>query len=360
MHITKLHIKQFRCFSEYSLQLEAPIILLCGQNGSGKTSLLEALHYGCYLRSFRTHLPRQLVAHGQDTFFVGIQFKEHDTTHELNAGFSKGSKKRLVKIDQQPIETYKQLTEHYRIVTVTSDDLQLIQSGPRLRRTFIDQAVALSQPEYTATLRTYKQIVANRNALIQKGQCDHDTYEAWTEQLWQHTKIIQTQRAEQLAAIQTRTNALLKEFVSESLTVTFTYRPRLIGEASNCQEFLNTKPNLMHQEHAMNRSLFGAHLDDIAIHFQEKGSKAFASRGQQKLIVLLLKIAQLQELHATKGPAILLLDDFMTDFDTDRITALLEMLASLDCQLILTSPLQGGHFTKALKQKGAQMVNLTP
>lgn len=359
MHITHLLIKNLRCFKEYSLSLEAPIVLLCGNNGSGKTSILEALHYGCYLRSFRTHLPRELIAHGQDTFFIDIQFKEQNELHELQAGFSQSSKKRLVKIDQKAVQTYKELTARYRIITLTSDDLALIHEGPELRRTFIDQAIALTDSDYSAVLRTYKHIHAHRNALLYKGGINQELYEAWTQQLWEQSCLVQAKRQEQLKVLQERTNALLKEFLSDTLRITFTYRPRLIGDATSCQQFMASRPQLYEQERAFGRCLFGAHLDDIAIHFQEKGSKAFASRGQQKLIVLLLKIAQLQELVALKGPSIVLVDDFMTDFDTERIQKLLAMLKSLHCQLILTSPTGSGDFPDTLRQMGAQVTCLS-
>lgn len=359
MQITQLLIKNLRCFKEYTLQLEAPLVLLCGSNGSGKTSLLEAMHYGCYLRSFRTHLPRELIMHGQDTFFINIKFKDQHEPHELQVGFSQSSKKRLVKIDQRPIQTYKELTDRYRIVTLTSDDLDLICEGPDLRRTFIDQAIALAHPEYGAVLRTYKHILANRNALLAKGTVNEELYQTWSEQLWEQSCLIQEARRKQLSALQERTNTLLAQFLPDGLRITFTYRPRLIGDASSCQELLKARPLLFSQEQTFGRSLFGAHLDDIAIHFQDKGSKAFASRGQQKLIVFLLKIAQLQELVHLKGPSILLVDDFMADFDTDRIKALLTLLESLKCQLILTSPTSTGDFPDTLRQMGAQVASLS-
>lgn len=333
--------------------------MLCGSNGSGKTSLLEALHYGCYLRSFRTHLPRELIAHSKDTFFINIQFKEQSQLHELHVGFSQSSKKRLVKLNQKPIQTYKELTDRYRIITLTSDDLALIHEGPEVRRTFIDQAIALAHPEYGASLRKYKHILANRTKILATGHMNQELYETWSQQLWDQSCILQEQRAIALKALQERTNTLLTQFVPEPLRITFTYKARLIGEARSWQELYEARPQLFDQERAMGRSLFGAHLDDIAIHFQEKGSKAFASRGQQKLIALLLKVAQLQELVAAKGPSIVLVDDFMSDFDTNRIITLLTMLKSLECQLILTSPTSTGDFPELLQKMGALTVPLT-
>ncbi len=359
MQITNLLVKNLRCFKDYSIRLEAPLLLLCGSNGSGKTSLLEAVHYGCYLRSFRTHLPRELIAHGQDTFFINIQFKEQHELHELAVGFSQSSKKRLVKIDGRAIQTYKELTDHYRIITLTSDDLALIHEGPELRRAFIDQAIALSNPDYGSVLRIYKHILANRNALLKKGVVAQELYETWTEQLWQQSSRVRQAREQQLSSLQERTNLLLEQFLGNAVRISFLYRPRLVQDVTSWQELLANKPHLKNQEQAFERSLFGAHLDDIAIRFQDKGSKAFASRGQQKLIVFLLKVAQLQELVHSKGPSVLLLDDFMADFDSERIKTLITLLQSLQCQLIITSPTDMGDLPDTLRYMGAQIVKLT-
>src|SRR5690606_9539424 len=114
------------------LDLSASLILLEGGNGAGKTSLIEALHYGCYLRSFRTHMPRELSQFGAQDFFIKLDISSsHEgqlLDHEIQVGFSAG--KRLVKIDKKPIASYKELMDFYRVVSVTEDDLELIKGSP--------------------------------------------------------------------------------------------------------------------------------------------------------------------------------------------------------------------------------------
>ena len=107
------------------------------------------------------------------------------------------------------------------------------------------------------------------------------------------------------------------------------------------------------------RSLFGAHLDDFVINFKDKKSRLFASRGQQKLIVSLLKIAQVTFLASRRGPSLFLLDDFMTDLDENRAQLFLPILDNLEGQVFFTSPLKKGHMDSLLSQKGAQKVLLT-
>jgi DNA replication and repair protein RecF len=360
VQIRRIHLKNFRCFSDRDLSFDAQRLLISGQNGSGKTSLLEALHYACYLRSFRASSPRDLIAFGHNSFFIKIRFDESQASHfehELLVGFK--DKKRLVKIDKHPVNSYKELTSHYRIITISEDDLDLIKGGPETRRSFIDQALLLDNPDFIHHLRAYKQVLRNRNALLQSYGNDKASYTIWTQQLWQHTKGIQQCRQQKLMALEKRLNSLLSTHFSIPFTMQVDYQSKKDCEESSGEEFLEKHSSLYEQERALGRSLFGAHLDDIAMIFQGKKTKAFASRGQQKMMIVLLKVAQLLEFMEKKGAVTLLLDDFMTDFDNEAGETLLEVLTNLPVQLIFTSPISMSSFGKALLETGAQHHVLT-
>lgn len=361
MQLTHIQVKNFRCFKEISLELEGPLVLIQGINGSGKTSLLEALHYLCYLRSFRTHSPRELVQFGSESFFIkaGISAPDDPISHEIQVGFA--NKKRLVKINQKSVSSYKELMDYYRIITLTEDDLSLISSGPEMRRAFIDQALLLEDPEFIQTIRNFKHIVDSRNAMLAQGRVSTDSYQLWTNQLWATSCLIQRRRIALLEQFEQTTNQLLKEHFQDQLHVAFSYTPKKIGPDITQEAFEQMQHGLFVEETRFSRSLFGAHLDDFIIRFQDKKSKAFASRGQQKLIVLLMKIAQMKLVIAGKGGGapVFLLDDFMTDFDPGRAKTLLDILSTLDNQLIFTSPVEQGFFEDQLRERGVHQVKLT-
>lgn len=358
MHITKLRVKQFRCFSSFDISLDAPVVLITGANGSGKTSLLEAMHYLCYLRSFRTHLPKELVAFDDNTFFIQAQIAHDALMHEIQVGFA--GKKKVVKLDARPVSSYKELNQTYRALTLTQDDLLLIHGGPEIRRDFLDQALALLEPEYVTHLRTYRTIVQNRNALLHRGKIDHESYAIWTEKVWTHATVMQQKRQALLHQLQEITNQVLQTHFAGAIQLEFAYKAKKVEHGQSFQDFLEQNPRLREQEEIMGRSLFGAHLDDIALQFQQKASKAYASRGQQKLLVLLIKRAFMQLLTQQRGPAIFLLDDFMADFDHKTIEILIPLLQELDTQLIFTSPAATGHFEQLLLNQNCQHICLTP
>jgi len=360
VQLASLYLKDFRCFTEQFIELDKPVIVFEGLNGSGKTSLLEAIHYLCYLRSFRTYSPRELLRFGQESFFVRASLRTThgnlSELHEIQAGFS--GKRRLVKIDQRAISSYKELMDHYRVISLTEDDIALIKEGPEVRRTFIDQALMLADASFGTTLRTLRHVVENRNALLQQGSYTSAELAVWTQQLWEHSRIVQQQRMHFLQLLEAETNQLLSTFVDSTLRITFTYQAKADPLSDFDQFMVHTAHSLAH-EGRYGRSLFGAHLDDFIITFQDKRSKTYSSRGQQKLLIVLVKLAQVKLLLAHKGPAIFLLDDFMTDFDEQRATQLSGALANLGSQLIFTSPTAGGLLSTMLAGVDFKRIVLT-
>jgi len=361
LQLTHVFLKNFRCFEQITLDLDESILLVQGANGTGKTSLLEALHYTCYLRSFRTHLPKDLVMFDKNSFFIKTTFRETAAqlpiSNEIQVGFSGG--KRLVKINRKPISSYKELMDNYRVISVTEDDLDLIKGGPHVRRMFIDQAIILADSEFMSKLRNFRRILDSRNRILQQVTSDQDSYYIWTQQLWEASCIIQDKRQKMLNIFSQEINSLLTKYFGASWSIVFTYKAKNMALNALFDDFVRVHQNFAHEEKRYGRSLFGAHLDDIVINFQGKKSKIFASRGQQKLIVLLIKIAQIKYLSARKGPAIFLLDDFMTDFDPEQAQTLISILLGLKSQLIFTSPIKGGGIEDKLCAEGARSLFLT-
>jgi DNA replication and repair protein RecF len=361
VRLTQIHTKNFRCFPKAIFDLDAPIVVIRGGNGTGKSSLLEALHYLCYLRSFRTHTPRDLVEFGQDGFFLKANFlsgiDDQEIKQELQVGFT--NKKRLVRLNQKSISSFQELMEHYRVVTLTVDDLDFIKGGPDVRRQTIDQAILLASPEYVTHLRTYRHILENRNSLLQRGGAvSAESHELWMHQLFEHSRRLQYTRIALIESLAVGVNAMLGQIFNESITISLDYKMQNDALDHDFDGFMKaySTRGLLAEEKRYGRSLFGAHLDDVIVRFQQQKSKQFASRGQQKLTVLLLKVAQLR---AQAGGAVLLLDDFMSDFDHQRAHDLVLFLASLPNQIIFTSPSHGNIFDDIIDGLGAKQLDLT-
>ena len=331
MRVTAVTIKQFRCFESRSILFNKPFCLISGPNGSGKTSLLEALYYACYLRSFRTRTTRELIGFDESAFSLKLQVEETGglEKHAIVVGYSQ--EKRLIKVNEKPLTSYKELLNVYRVIALTGDDTALIKGAPENRRHFLDQAIMLDSPEYLSFLKKYAGILLQRNALLSKPGMSRESYTLWTDQLTQASQIIRERRLEMIPALEAKVNELLKTYFDMPFAVRLVYKPKdaLDAEANN----------FMYKEQAARYTLFGAHLDDYAIMLADKTSKQYASKGQQKLIALLLKVAQPAAIR-TERPCIFVLDDLLSDFDNDKIRRVCALLASYKTQIIMTSPLE--------------------
>lgn len=343
MYLRTLQLKNLRCFSEKELEFSKNITLIEGQNGSGKTTIIEALYYLCYLRSFRTNITQELIRFNSDSFFIKAFLVENEET--LQVGFSPA--KRLVKLNDHQISSFKELINNYRIIVLTEDDLDIIKGGPEIRRSFLDQHIYLQEVEWLSKLRLYKRILDNRNALLKSKSFDQEHYQVWTSQLISSSEIIRQERIAALAVLESAINLQLAHAFDNNLTIQLVYQAR------------NWHPALQSKEQLMERTLCGAHLDDYSIQLATKASRKFASRGQQKLVAILMKIVQVDLLKKSFSGAILfLLDDFVTDLDDHNTLILMDILANLGVQLVFTAPNMQPKHKDFLINLGAKVIKI--
>jgi len=304
---------------------------------------------------------------GENHFFAHVLFDQEltGTNDQIQIGYSSDQGK-VVKLNHKPVQSYKELLTAYRIVTLTADDLSLIHSAPEARRSFMNYSLFLIDPECAAQLKRYKLIVDQRNKLLSfhgagRSSSFHDELTVWTEKMWVESQVIRAARKDYLEKLETHVNILLEQFFWSStdnqLRVKLEYVARQASKYENFESFWSDfSQQGLARELQYGRSTFGAHLDDITIIFQQKNSRIFASRGQQKLLVFLLKIAQLQLTNTSGEASVLLLDDFVTDFDEDRLKRCLHVLQSIPGQIFISSPLESNSLL--LEQVDSQRIAL--
>lgn len=337
------------------MELNEQITLIKGPNGSGKSSLLEAMHYASLLKSFRTSTIDELIATGNEAFFMKLQLLNAGNEHELQVGYSK--EKRSIKVDGSPVKSYKELVSHFRAITVIEDDIGIVTGAPEYRRTFLDNALLLADSSYAQKLSQYRKVLKQRNSFLMQqtyGAQADELYTVLTEQLWYRAQDLRADRQSYLVQLEAAVNALINQFLSDTgSAVQFSYQAQDDSDTSPeaWMSLYKTK------EQYARRTLFGPHIDDITIILGDKASRKYASRGQQKLIALLLKVAQFTLLQM---PVVFALDDFMTDFDDYRLQALLQLLISFDAHIVFTVPLQDSplsHYLSAYRYDSITLSN---
>lgn len=361
MFLHELELQQFRCFSEKKIRFVKPITFITGDNGTGKTSLLEAIHYLCYFKSFRSHIIQDVLHHSSPSFFLRATFeREYDfekEQHQLQVGYL--DRKKSIKLNQKTITSYKQILPFFQVVTLTEDDIDLIQGYPAIRRSFIDQALLFSQPNMFDVYSKFKQVVQHRNALFTTHKnIDLTELEVWNHALWQHSQVIQQARILELKSIEIKVNQLLEEYFNGVYEVNLSYEPKYVDLAESYDVFQAKIARLVEQERILKRSLFGAHLDDLVISIKGKKARIYASRGQQKLISLLCKVAWATKIEQNIDSPILLIDDFIADFDTIRLSQLVDFFIKCKNQIILTAPFCDHNLKKILEKADPEIISI--
>ncbi|MFH1644093.1 MAG: DNA replication and repair protein RecF [bacterium] len=368
MFIKKIKLKNFRNFNQQEFEFNNRIVIIEGQNGSGKTSLLESIYYACFFKSFRTNQPKDLIKIEDAYFFTEFDFEdEFNNTNQIQVALS-AIDGRLIKLNKNPITSYKQIISKYKVISLIEDDLSLVQGAPEERRTFLNQFLMLQDPEVINELKEFKKILLQRNEIIKNAtekNKDLSTeknseFYIWSKQLWDKTIIIQKRRISYLKLLESKVNDLLDTYLkNENLSISFEYKAKKINAAETFENFwLRYPTKIKDEELRWGRSMFGAHLDDFLIVFQEKKARSFSSRGQQKLILFLIKAAQVIELQEKGGQPGFLIDDFLTDFDENRMQSCLDILQKIKGQIFITCPIKSYLSPKISKESEIQTIIL--
>ena len=325
MFLRELELQNFRCFEDKKFSFTKQITFITGTNGIGKTSLLEAIHYLCYFKSFRAHVIADVVKNESESFFLKGAFDRtydfEQAGHTIQVGYA--GHKKSIKLDQKAVTSYKQIMSFFQVITLTEDDIDLIKGYPNARRSFLDQAVLLMNHSSFDLYTEFRKVLAHRNSLLHNSRnIDISELEVWTHSLFQATIKIQKLRLEAIKNIKKIVNDLLEQYFEGVYEIDLIYEPKNLIIDQSYEDFAVKMSHLLDQERFLKRSLYGAHLDDINIQIKGKKARIYASRGQQKLVSLLCKLSLAMIQSSSGDYPILLIDDFISDFDKIRTISL--------------------------------------
>ncbi|MBN3491052.1 DNA replication/repair protein RecF [Acholeplasma equirhinis] len=306
--IEKIEIKNFRSLEQFQFNTTKPVILLEGPNGVGKTSVLEAIYFAATTKSHRTSTEKDMIEH--DKPYAMVRLKTSDAQHEIILS-EKGKRTLINKVEIKKISDY---IGKLHLVMFAPEDLLLVKGSPSERRYFMDLEMMQVSKEYLRWLNHYKKILKQRNALLKKLKVDDDyTFlNILAEQLYEVGEKIYDARETFLAEINTylkASNLKYKDFLVE-----IRYEPNLTKEA--WLKYLKTKQK---QDILYEQTTTGIHKDDFEVLFNGHPAKDYASQGTQRLITIEIKLALLEWIkEKTKKDVVLLLDDVLSELDSER------------------------------------------
>lgn len=258
-----------------------------------------------------------------------------------------------VKINQKPTRDALMLREKIALVTFVPEDLSAVTGTSSLRRKLLDQITASLYPNYALYYRQYEKALLGRNRLLKLPIVDLVELGSFTEVLAQIGLVIEQTRQQALEQLRPYYTQNVLSLSGDLLTSNLTYQPTSRGDLKTSLSSLKS------EERARKTTLLGPHLDDLEISLNEHPARFTASRGQARLLILALKIAQLQTVHEHRQiKPVLLLDDVVGELDPDNSRRLLEVIDQIGTQTFITTTHLDAIPGIWPRQPGAQLVRV--
>lgn len=327
--LVDLQVRNFRCFESLGIEFSPGFNFFVGQNGQGKTSILEAACVLLRLQSQRSSTLGPVARFGENSFAV----QGHGGNHLFEFRYS--PLRRRVAFDRVEQRTPDEYLRAIRVVSFANTDIELVRGGSETRRRYLDFLAAQIDPLYRPTLRSYERALRSRNALLKSLHPRPRELAAYDQPLLDHGSKLSAMRArlvERLAPLATAAHLEIS-VVPERLELKF-----LPG---NGPDFALDLANSRVEESRRRQTVVGPHRDDIQILVEAKAASQYASEGQQRTIALALKIAQSRIFLIEEGtPPVLLLDDIFGELDPSRRNSLLEHLPAGAQKLVAATNMQ--------------------
>lgn len=327
MNLEQIHILNFKNISEKTLHFTKKINCFVGKNGQGKTNLLDAIYYLAFGKSYFNPIALQNIKHQEDFFVVEGVFNKADKREQIVCSLKKGQKKVL----KRNGKIYDKFADHVGLiplVMISPSDQDLISEGSETRRKFIDLVISQQNSLYLQQLIQYQKILLQRNALLKYFALNRvfetDTLNIYNEQLHDLGTSIHIKR---------------KEFIDEFNPIFKKYHQQITGDNEiveiKYESQLHEKPlaalfnDFLQKDRILQYTSVGVHKDDLLFEINDHPIKKYGSQGQQKSLLIALKLAQFDFIKKQSGVLpILLFDDIFDKLDADRVQQIIEMVNS--------------------------------
>lgn len=329
MWLQRLSLINFKNYEEASLTFSATVNAFTGNNGTGKTNLLDAIHYLSLCKSYFNPIDSQQIKQGTDFFMVQGVFELQEKQETIACSLKKNQKKQFKRNKKE----YQRLADHiglFPLVMISPYDVSIVMEGSEERRKFMDNAISQTDRHYLDELIQYNKCLTNRNALLrqiaQTGFYDPTLLEIYDEQLAASGAVIYQKRRnfmERFTEIFNQHYAFLSEGAEE---VSLVYDSPLHEDS-----LANLLQKYVEKDRILERTSMGIHKDDLVFSIHGMPLKKFGSQGQQKSFLIALKLAQYTYLQSENGfEPLLLLDDIFDKLDEHRTRKLMQKVSAHD------------------------------
>jgi DNA replication and repair protein RecF len=337
-----LSIRDFRNIARADLDFPPEGVVIVGDNGQGKTNLLEAIYYFQLLRSVRGARDADLVRFGASAFHIRAAVSTQGE-HELSAAFSRGRKK--IVVDGAEAKRLSGALGSLPAIVISPRDVALVSGAPSERRRFLDVVLALTSKRYLAALQQYRGALARRNAALRgvtRGLQSEESVAAWEPALAANGAILLSERLSWMDRYEPEFTRI-SVAIGEPDSMTMRYVTSVSDPRDAIQELSDTLRRKRSLDIRRGLTHTGPHRDDIALQIDGHDMRTFGSGGQQRTAAITLRLLEADTLRTRSGSEpLLLLDDPFAELDARRSAHILTLLReSVTGQTILTVPRSG-------------------
>jgi DNA replication and repair protein RecF len=347
----RLRLRQFRNFAELELEFPTGGVAVIGDNGSGKTNLLESLYYLEIFRSFRGAVDEQLVRFGETVFHIRGWFEDtaNGDAFEITAAWDARARIKRVTVNGTEPARLSEAIGQVRAVVFSPSDMAIVAGAPAERRRFLDIVLSVNRPGFLAVLQRYRHVLRQRNAALRAGR-GFELVEAWNPAFIDAGASIVAERADWIAR---NAEGFARRYrsVGDGAQARLDYRVGLRLEGADARDrgaviaaFTAETERLADRERDRGVTLMGPHRDDLLIATPadegEVDLRDFGSGGQLRTAAIALRMVEAESIRESRGCApLVLLDDVFAELDPGRSRRILQMLeAEGHGQVILTAP----------------------
>ena len=324
MKIKRFKAENFRSIEKCNIEFTDGVNLIYGGNALGKTNVIEGIYLFSRGRSFRTSQERDMVKYGAQGFRVELEYDSRDGENTLEyASFGREKRRRR---NGYPVKSVREMIEGFKAILFHPDDLSLVKGGPEERRAFLNVAAAQCYITYISDYARFQTALENRNALLKaasKGQfVDEGELFAWSESMAEYAAYVYVTRTEYLKKLEVYVREIGLKISGGKEEISFEYKSDIeaaTDRESVRREYLTVLTSSIEKERIVGSSLYGPQRDDIIIKINGQPTRGFASQGQQRSIVLSMKLAEGEVIRDTFGEyPVFLLDEMLSELDEER------------------------------------------
>lgn len=327
LRLKSISLIQFKNYSNRIFEFNKRITGIVGNNGVGKTNVLDAIHYLCFTKSYFSNSDAINVQQGSRGFRIEGSFHYYETEEKATCILRENNKKEFL-INGEAYDKFSQHIGHFPCVVIAPDDAVLITGGSEERRHFLDALLSQLDTAYLKNLILYNKILQQRNSLLksatENGSLDQDLLNILNNQIAIPGNALFEKRSQFLVSFLPKVKRLYTEIAQKEEPLSLVYDSRLFE--TGFEELLLSSQS---RDELLQRTTTGIHRDDIIFQLNGQPFKSIASQGQRKSLLFALKLIELEVITSEKKMApLLLLDDVFEKLDEERMNNLLQKVCN--------------------------------